>query len=171
MSSRSAQRAELLSQLERALRETSAYSVLFSHAVAERLGVNQTDLEAMDLLNLHGPVTAGRLADLTGLTTGAVTGLVDRLERAGWVRREPDPGDRRRVIVRPLPPPQMAAVEALYGPMSRLVEELVARYSDQELAVIVDFTRRAAAATMERLGQMREEAASGKGRKRLGTGG
>jgi MarR family len=63
--------------------------------------VNPTDLGALCLLLLHGPAPAGRLAELTGLTTGAVTGVIDRLETGGFVRREVDPADRRKVIVVP----------------------------------------------------------------------
>src|SRR5262245_58816371 len=95
-------RAALEAALELALRETSAQTVLFSQAVADHVGLNATDLEALDLLVRHGAMTAGRLAELTGLTTGAVTGLVDRLERRGYVRREAHPSDRRSVVVRPL---------------------------------------------------------------------
>jgi DNA-binding MarR family transcriptional regulator len=69
----------------------------------EEVGLNSTDFASLCLLLLHGPAPAGRLAELTGLTTGAVTGLVDRLEHAGLVRREVDPGDRRKVIVVPDP--------------------------------------------------------------------
>ena len=64
--------------------------------------MNPTDLESLDILARHGPMTAGRLAEMTGLTTGAITGLVDRLERRGYARREPHPTDRRSVIVQPL---------------------------------------------------------------------
>ena len=67
----------------------------------EDVGLNPTDLGSLCLLLLHGPATAGRLADLTGLTTGAVTGVIDRLEAGGFVRRQIDPADRRKVIVVP----------------------------------------------------------------------
>src|SRR5919109_4685045 len=91
-------RAALLAALEREMRRMSGQSVLFSHAVAERVGMHPTDLECLGFLADEGPLPAGRLAELTGLTTGAVTRMVDRLERAGYVRREADPRDRRRVI-------------------------------------------------------------------------
>ena len=85
----------------RAGRSVGNASAMLNHAVAERLGLDPTAWECLTLLFEQGPVTAGRLAELTGLTTGAVTGLVDRLEGAGYVRRERDPKDRRRVIVTP----------------------------------------------------------------------
>jgi DNA-binding MarR family transcriptional regulator len=72
-----------------------------SYESTESVGLHATDFGALCLLLLHGPASAGRLAELTGLTTGAVTGVIDRLERAGFVRRESDAGDRRKVIVVP----------------------------------------------------------------------
>jgi DNA-binding MarR family transcriptional regulator len=94
-------RARLLAELEREIRLMGARSVLLSQAIASRLGLSPTDLETLDLLHAHGPLTAGSLAELTGLTTGAITGMVDRLERAGLVRRERDPDDGRafRVVL------------------------------------------------------------------------
>lgn len=72
-----------------------------SYEATEDVGVNPTDLGALCLLLLHGPAPAGRLAELTGLTTGAITGVVDRLEKGGFVHRELDAADRRKVIVVP----------------------------------------------------------------------
>src|SRR5437762_10316436 len=72
-----------------------------SFEATESVGLNSTDIGSLCLLLLHGPAPAGRLAELTGLTTGAVTGVIDRLEAGGFVRREFDPADRRRVIVVP----------------------------------------------------------------------
>src|SRR5918997_2875361 len=77
--------------------------VLFNQAVADRLGMNPTDLQCLNMLLEAGPVAAGRLAEETGLTTGAVTGVIDRLERAGYAWRERDPKDKRRVAVHPPP--------------------------------------------------------------------
>ena len=72
-----------------------------SHEATERAGLHASDFGALCLLLLHGPAPAGRVAELTGLTTGAVTGVIDRLEKAGFVHRELDPADRRKVIVAP----------------------------------------------------------------------
>jgi DNA-binding transcriptional ArsR family regulator len=103
MSMEQSDRATLLAVVGRELgREVSARMVMFHQAIAERLGLNATDHKALDLLGRAGPITAGELAELTGLTTGAITGIIDRLEKAGFVRRENDPKDRRRVIIRPL---------------------------------------------------------------------
>src|SRR5262245_4534642 len=81
----------------------STATIMFHQAVADRLGLHPTDHKCADILFLKGPLSAGELAELTGLTTGAITGVIDRLEGAGFVRREDDPRDRRRVIVRVLP--------------------------------------------------------------------
>ena len=144
--------------LQRALRETSAQSVLFSQAVADCAGMNPTDLETLDILVRNGPMTAGRLAELTGLTTGAITGLVDRLERRGYARREPHPSDRRSVIVRPLTENAERDLAPSYVGMEQATAALMSRYSDEELAVIADFQTRAAALTTEQITRLRSEA-------------
>jgi len=153
-----AQRAALVPALEQALRETSAQSVLFSHAVAERAGMSAADLESLDLLIRHGPMTAGRLAELTGLTTGAVTGLVDRLERRGYARRERHPTDRRSVVVQPLTESALRDFEPSYTAMRQAIDKLFSRYSEEELNVILDFMERAAAVTAEQVGALRSQA-------------
>ena len=155
MSSTLFDRDDLLAALDRAMRGASAQSVLVSQATADRLGMSQTDLECLDVLGLHGPITAGRLAELTGLTTGAVTGLVDRLEAAGYVRRERDPGDRRRVIVRPLPE-AIERIGPLYAPMAREMAELCDRYGDDELKLLVDFFDRAGRVALAHVARLRE---------------
>ena len=85
------------------MRRSSAQGVLFGQTVANVVGISGSDLECLDFLNLEGRVTAGRLAEVTGLTTGAITGVVDRLEKAGLVRRERDPDDRRKVFIATVP--------------------------------------------------------------------
>jgi len=148
-------RPELLVALDRAMRLVSAQSVLFSQAVAARLGMSSTDIESLDLLRLHGPMPAGRLAELTGLTTGAITGLVDRLERAGYVRRAPDPDDRRRVIVEPIAE-RVADAAPIYEPMAQAFQELCARYGDDELALVLDFLIRASTVASEQITRLRQ---------------
>src|SRR3954470_6827245 len=83
------------------MREISTVTILFHQAIADRLGMNVTDHKCAGILARSGPITAGELARLTGLTTGAITGVVDRLEQAGFVRRARDSSDRRRVIIEP----------------------------------------------------------------------
>lgn len=97
-------RERLLAELAVASRRHMAAYVLFNQAVADRLGLHPSDLQCLNLLTLEGrPVTTGRIGELTGLTTGSATRLVDRLKRAGYVVREGDPADRRRVLVSAVP--------------------------------------------------------------------
>ena len=94
-------RDEAVRDLKLSLRHFVVELLVSSYEATEDVGVNPTDLGSLCLLLLHGPAPAGRLAELTGLTTGAVTGVIDRLEKGGFVRREVDPADRRKVIVVP----------------------------------------------------------------------
>ena len=105
--SRTKARAALLQELEEAMRRSSAQGVIFGQTVANVAGIADSDLECLDFLNLEGRVTAGRLAEVTGLTTGAITGVVDRLEKAGLVRRERDETDRRKVFIAVVPETSM----------------------------------------------------------------
>jgi DNA-binding MarR family transcriptional regulator len=160
VSSPSPQRRAIEAALDRALRETSAQSVLFSQAVADRVGMNPTDLESLDMLARNGPMTAGRLAEMTGLTTGAITGLVDRLERRGYARREPHPTDRRSVIVRPLIENAERDLGSAYVAMSEAMDDLMSRYDDEDLATILDFMTRAATITAEQIARLRSDASN-----------
>lgn len=133
-------RQELVQELMVAIRAFGRAHDAFDQAVVEQLGINRTDGRCLDVLEEFGPLTAGQLARAVGLTTGAVTTLLDRLERAGLVRRMPDPTDRRKVMVEVT---ELARehVARIFGP---LVEEGTAeldRYSDDELATIVKFVR------------------------------
>lgn len=158
MSSPPLDRRAIEAALDQALRETSAQSVLFSQAVADRVGMNPTDLESLDILARNGPMTAGRLAEMTGLTTGAITGLIDRLERRGYARREPHPTDRRSVIVKPLIENAERDLGLAYVAMSEAMDELMSRYNDDDLATILDFMTRAATITAEQIARIRSNA-------------
>jgi DNA-binding MarR family transcriptional regulator len=115
--------------------QTSGQSVLLSQIIADKVGLSPTDLECLGFLEDGGPMTAGRLGELTGLTSGAVTRMIDRLERARYVRRRSDPDDRRKVLVE-LVPGRATEFERFYGPMARGATEFMERYSDAELALI-----------------------------------
>ncbi|MFE0451027.1 MarR family winged helix-turn-helix transcriptional regulator [Streptomyces sp. NPDC058914] len=135
-------RSRLLGELSTVSRRYVAAFALFNQAVADRLGLHPTDLQCLNLLSLErAPVTTGRVAELTGLTTGSATRLVDRLEKAGYVVRERDAADRRRVLVATVPE-RIAEFgrtwERLGGDWSPLFEDL----DDAELAVIVRHMRR-----------------------------
>jgi DNA-binding MarR family transcriptional regulator len=138
MSSTPSARAARLAAVLREVRRMTAQSVLISEAVSERFGLASSDLECLDLALLGGGATAGEFAKATGLTTGAITGVIDRLERAGYVRREKDPGDRRKVIVRARPA-MTRRIAPVYDSLQREMTRLWSRYSDAELALIHDF--------------------------------
>ena len=114
---------------------------LYESAVADRLGLQATDLQHLELVARHGPITTAQLADVGGLTTGALAGVIDRLDKAGYVRREPDPADGRKVVVRVVPR-AAERVESLYQPMLASTDHLWDRYTDDELALILDFADR-----------------------------
>ncbi len=124
-------------------RQMSTGAIMFHQAIADRLGLHPTDHKCADLIIRNGAMTSGRLAELTGLTTGAITGVVDRLESRGMVRRAADPRDRRRVIVEIV---KNDAVECrmrdLFQGISDGTRALLDGYSDAELALILDFVRR-----------------------------
>jgi DNA-binding MarR family transcriptional regulator len=155
MSSSSSERRDPRAALQDELARSGGLSVLLSQAIADRVGVTPTDLEAMDLLRQSGPIPAGRLAELTGLTTAAVTGLLDRLERRGWARRDPDPGDRRRVIVRPLLENAERELGPLYAGVGRAMADLIARLGEPEVALMLDFLAQSNAILAEQIALMR----------------
>jgi DNA-binding MarR family transcriptional regulator len=152
MSIKTKRRQQLEAALNAAMRDVSGQGVLYSQAVAGRLGMNSTDLECLDHI-LRGPVTAGRLAGLTGLTTGAITGVIDRLERFGLARRERDPNDRRKTVVRALPV-VLERIGPLFEPMERAAMAVLSGYRDDELALILDFLTRAHAAALTAMSEL-----------------
>jgi DNA-binding MarR family transcriptional regulator len=153
MSRKTTRRQELEAALNAAMRDASGQGVLYSQAVAERLGMNSTDLECLDHI-LRGPVTAGRLAELTGLTTGAITGVIDRLERVGLARRERDAHDRRKTLVRVLPA-VAERVAPLFEPMERAAMAVLSKYRDDELALLLDFLTRARDGALAAMSELR----------------
>jgi DNA-binding MarR family transcriptional regulator len=127
-----------MQELEEAMRRSSAQGVLYGQAVANVAGISGSDLECLDFLNLEGRVTAGRLAEVTGLTTGAITGVVDRLEKAGFVRRERDETDRRKVFIVTVPE-NTARIGRYYVPMQEAMHRLWKTYSEAELQLLLRF--------------------------------
>lgn len=121
-----------------------------SQAVAGRVGLSATELLAMDLISRDTPVTAGHLAQHLHLTTGAITGLVDRLERAGFVRRRADRDDRRRVLV--VPTAKGERIGALFAPLAGALRSAASQYSQKDLELLTGFlaeVRTAVAQTTE----------------------
>ena len=131
-------RERLLVALDEAIRKVGAQAVLISDLVATRVGINSTDLECLDLLQLNGPITAGQMSAQSGLTSGATTAMIDRLERAGYVRRRRDADDRRVVKLEVLAHCG-SHIAPLYEPIQKDLEKLHARYSNRELAIVVRY--------------------------------
>ena len=163
----SSRREELLAGLNNGFRQLSAATILFHQAIADRLGMNITDHKCADILARTGSITAGELARRTALTTGAITGVIDRLEREGFVRRVRDPHDRRRVIVEPLVKRMEQVIAPLFESMARSAAELCARYSTEELAVIHDFTTRCQQLAIDEACRLRAAGAAAKRAKRI----
>jgi|SRR5436305_3944270 len=133
-------RESLLQQLVAEIRAGQRATDEVDTVVSELLGINRTDGRCLDVLEERGQMSAGELATAARLTSGAITSVVDRLERSGYVRRVADPNDRRRVLIEPTP----EVFEATRELMHVMAEEggpMVARYSDEQLEVIVEFTR------------------------------
>ncbi|HEY7737258.1 MAG TPA: MarR family transcriptional regulator [Candidatus Limnocylindrales bacterium] len=138
----------------RALRRVNFEGTLFGQSVAIRLGLSESDIAAIEWLVDLGPATAGRLAELMGLTTGAVTRMIDRLEQAGYVRRRPDPADRRRVIIE-IVPEKMAAARATLDSVARASSEEIGRYTEAQLQLINEFLTNMANVTRTEVTRLR----------------
>jgi DNA-binding MarR family transcriptional regulator len=145
----------LAGRLMLALRRSSAAGVLHGQTVARRVGVNSSDLECLDLILMSGPSTAGEIARHTGLTSGAVTGLIDRLERLGLVERTADPADRRKVLVR-VREDRIGPIAALYAPLEKAMQALLAGYSKEELKVLIDFSERSGGLLLARVSELND---------------
>jgi DNA-binding MarR family transcriptional regulator len=134
------ERSGLLSALAAELPWYIASGVRFTLAVADRIGLPVTDLQCIGALSESGPLTSGQLAELMGLTTGAITRVVDRLERDGYVRREPDPSDRRRVILH-LEPGRADELTGYYRRLGERWHDQIGRYDDAQLRFLLGFVR------------------------------
>lgn len=147
----------LLDSLGELVRKLGAQSVLTSQVVADRFGLHTTDLEVLDLLSMKGRALAGDIARATSLTPGATTALIDRLEKAGYVKREADERDRRRTVV----VVQKDAIEPIarvYRPMQQRNFALWSEYSEDELRLISDFIERSTALAATGAMEIRAEA-------------
>jgi DNA-binding MarR family transcriptional regulator len=137
----SAERQRLENDFLLAMRRAGSIMQLLGQVSAERIGINATDLNCLNIVALTGPMTAGDLARQTGLTTASITGVLDRLEQGGFVRRERDPKDRRRVIVNLNAGPGLREIGPTFGPLVKAWRTTAASYSDEELRLLLDFQR------------------------------
>ena len=150
-------RDDLIQQLITQFRYVSANSVMFSQVVADKVGLHSTDNECLDFLILNGPSTAGQLSQYTGLTTGAVTAMVDRLIKAGYVRREHSEEDRRKVVIIPNEDKITQEISPYSLPMGTALVTVCADFSEDELAVIARFIAQANKLAGEVITQTRGE--------------
>ena len=146
MSSR--KRKELAETVAIEVRRFLSGGILFNLKVAEEVGINATDMQCLHVLALQGSATPTELAGWSRLTTGGVTVVLDRLERAGYVRREPNPHDRRSTIIKPVLP-AMRKLEAVYRSKGEGLAKVLSSYSESELALLLDFFQRTNAAGAE----------------------
>lgn len=136
-----ASRKELVQAIVEQARRGSTRSVILHSVIAERLGLHPSDHKCADLLLAESGVsTPGRLAELTGLSSGAITGVLDRLERAGFIAREADPDDRRRTLVK-LTPQLMPNMQRIFAPLVQGMARVCEQYTAAELQLILHFMR------------------------------
>jgi DNA-binding MarR family transcriptional regulator len=135
------QRRRLVASIKGSLRELSNQLSLLNHHVGARVDLRDVDLDCLELINRHGPLSPSALARRAGLHPATMTGILDRLERAGWVARERDPSDRRAVVVG-VRRDRGGELFRLYAGMNAAMDELCAAYSDEQLALLADFLRR-----------------------------
>jgi MarR family transcriptional regulator, organic hydroperoxide resistance regulator len=130
-------RDRLHEKVIRDLRQFIAESIIYNQQVADRVGLRLTDMQCINVLDLMGPSTPGELARSTGLTTGGVTVMLDRLEKAGYVKREPNPRDRRSVLVH-LNPTKMKKMHALYTENNQRMAALLEETSERDVRAIAN---------------------------------
>jgi len=131
-------------QVAEGVRRVIALSTLYNDQVSARVGMSASESQSIHLLQLHGPMTAGRLAEVTGLSTGTITGVLDRLERLGFVRRERSTEDRRKVVVTLDEGRIWAVMAPYYAHHGANLDQALARYGPDELALLGDFLDRLA---------------------------
>ena len=136
-------RQQLTSEIRGLLRELRIQLALLNHQIGAKVELRDVDLDCLDLITLHGPLSPSELARHAGLHPATMTGILDRLERGSWVARERDPADRRAVRVRSLNDRRVDLLR-LYSPMSNSINEICARYENPELELLADFLRRTA---------------------------
>ena len=153
-------RDKVADRLDRLLRDLSTETVLLHQTIADRLGLNPTDHKCLGLLVDAGrPVTPGELATMTGLTTGAVTGVVDRLEAHGFVRRTRDPEDRRKVGIEVVYDKVKRQVFPVFEPLAKRMSVLAGSYRQRELETIVDFLEKGIEVSREYRVRLQKEVA------------
>jgi len=150
------ERRRLTASIKQSLRALSIQLSLLNHQVGAQVGLNDVDLDCLDLVARHGPLSPSALAQRAALHPATITGILARLEKGGWVARERDPSDRRAVLVRVLRD-RSAELVRLYGGMNSSMSEICVRYGDAELAAIADFLVRTVEAGQSATDKLAEE--------------
>lgn len=140
-------------------RQHSTATVLFHHTVAERLGLGPTDHKCLDVVRGRQPMTGSELAAITGLTTGAITGVVSRLEQIGYLRRHPDPHDRRKQHLVPIPE-RVRAIHDVIAPLRNDMAAMLERFDDHQLAAVAEFLARSTEITSHHAALLRVQTRS-----------
>lgn len=149
-------RESTIQAINQKFREISTETIMFHQAIADVLGLHITDHKGLDLIYRYGPMPAGKLSELTGLTTGAVTGIIDRLEKAGYVRRVNDPKDRRRTIIELTRNKKLERkLEDIFTPLSVRMHKVLSLYSDNELAFLFNVLTKSLEQSHEELMELR----------------
>ena len=149
-------REGIIQAINQKFREISTETIMFHQAIADVLGLHITDHKVLDFIYRYGPMPAGRLSELTSLTTGAVTGIIDRLEKAGYVRRVNDPKDRRRTIIELTRNKKLQRkLEDIFTPLSMRMHKVLSSYSDNELALLFNVLTKSLEQSHEELMKLR----------------
>jgi DNA-binding MarR family transcriptional regulator len=155
-------RQEMIQNIVDKFSEMSLEAVIFHQVLADELGLYVADHKCMDIIHRFGAMPAGRLGEMTGLTTGAITGMIDRLEKAGYVRRTNDPKDRRKTIVEPVRNKKLERkIEMTFTPLHERMHKVLSSYSDSELTFLLDAMTELIKQTNEESKRLRSQKDSG----------
>src|SRR5215467_9891188 len=156
-------REEALGVFRRELRQFHGFGASFFRVAAARTAMAaDTDMQVMDILDLAGEASAGQLADLMGMTSGAIARILNRLEEAGLVRRDRDPNDGRKVIVRlERGKDEMSKVRSILSSIEKTWDEVASRYDDEQIALLLEFLQHSNALSRRKLVQLQQEAPAG----------
>jgi DNA-binding MarR family transcriptional regulator len=149
-------REEIVQNIVDKFREMSTDTLMFHQVVADELGLYISDHKCMDIIHRFGAMPAGKLGEMTGLTTGAITGMVDRLEKAGYLRRTNDPKDRRKTIVEPIRNKKLERkIEMIFIPLHERIHKVLSSYSNSELTFLLDVMSELVKQTREESNRLR----------------
>ena len=149
---------ELIEDLNQACQRSGTLTVIHTNAVANKIGLSATEFESMDIISRYQPMSAGQLSTCCGLTSGAITGIIDRLERAGFVRRKADPRDRRRVLLEPIEDRKKSRkIRELYRPMGHAFEAATKDCTPEQIEFMIKFVNRMNQETEKVIVELREK--------------